>query len=297
MKKFILVACILASLRVNISALSFPSDVLSSSFSEKNTLSPLGFSSRAANDSDTSESLFAELLAFLIIACGVGYYWLNNVRFFDYPYEDDDFVSPADGKYIVRGTLSGLSFTDPGYNRSRFSLDTSLVYLHGFGMGNETRFEGLLFPYAGPCFENLALCNFKKGDFDFTKKGLRDNLRIGGEISLFQTNILSAYFIIQYATWFGNDFSDYKNGCNVGILLRSYPIKPLVIEWRFNAENFPHEFMVMESDLHLGLMIRRYEFFAAWKMLDFLNSGEDESEHFKTLHGCTFGARVYFSVW
>ena len=290
MKKILIFICILFSLRVNCFSLSFPQSALDGSFSENRRLSSLSFTSHDKNDDqkdaeEEADSMFAWLIALGVIAVGVAYYWLNTVRFFDYPYQDDENVSPADGKYIARGSLEGLIFTDPGYNRNRFALDTSLIYLHDFGLGNETRFEGLLFPYFGPYFENLALYNFHTGDFDFLQKGFRDNVKVGGQISVLQTDILSALVLIQYTTWRGEGFSDFRTGCNFGVILRSYPIKPLVLEWKMGSHNYKHGFMVFESNLQLGIMRKAYEIFASWKFIDF--SHEDEDESFGSFHGFT----------
>ncbi|MBQ4378029.1 MAG: hypothetical protein II821_02385 [Treponema sp.] len=295
MKKIIVLICILFSLRVNCFSLSFSPSVFSSSLSETNRFSALSFTSHANEDSnEDADSLFAEVLALALIVAAVGYYWLNTVRFFDYPYQEEN-VSPADGKYIARGTLDGIAFTDPGYNRNRFSADTSLVYLHNLGFGNETRFEGLLFPYFGPFFENLVLGKpFTNGDYSFEEKGLRDNIKLGGQISLIQTNILSASFLIQYTTWRGKGFSDFRKGCNFGLLLRSYPVKPLVLEWKMGSHNYTGDFEVFESDLHFGLMRGPYEFFASWKYLHFYDSENDD--YSKDFNGGTIGLRRYFSL-
>ncbi len=294
MKKILVFACIFIFLRMNGSALSFPQSVFSSSNLETERFQKISFSSSDKNeDEDTANDLFATFIALCVISVGVAYYWLNTVRFFDYPYDEE--ASAADGKYVVRGTFGeSIFYTDPGYHRTRFSLDTSAVYLHGFGFGNETRFEGLLFPYVGPYFENLSLYNAKNGDFDFSQKGFRNNVRLGGLVSLLQTNILSANFIVQYTAWQGEHFDDFRRGATVGLLLRSYPIKPLVLEWKFGYQFFPHDFQIFESDLHVGIMINRYEIFASWKALDFSN--EDTKTHFQTFYGASLGARVYFGL-
>ncbi|MBR1535874.1 MAG: hypothetical protein IJ630_02940 [Treponema sp.] len=297
MKRFLILICILFSFRVNASALSFSPRVFESSLSEKNALShfSLNASSSREEDEETAEDLFAWFVVICVAALGVCYYWFNTVRFLDYPYQDDETVSPADGNYVARGSISGLVLTLPSYSKNRFSFDTSLVYLHNLGIGNETRFEGLLFPYIGPYFENLALGKFyTNGTYDFEKSGFRDNIKLGGQISLLQTNILSAAFLIQYTTWRGNGFEDFKTGCNVGLLLRSYPVKPLVIEWKMGCHNYKHDFSVFESDLHFGFTHGPYEFFASWKYFNFYNSKNDN--YFKDFSGASIGIRRYFCL-
>ncbi|MBR1403288.1 MAG: hypothetical protein IJ558_03855 [Treponema sp.] len=293
MRKLIILACIFVSLRVNVSALTFSETAFDSPCSESGQLSSFSFSSREKSDDENeAESMLAYAIGIGCILFGIGYYWLNNVRFFDYPYDEN--ATPADGNYIARGALSGLRYTDPGYSRNRFTFDTSLVYLHGFGFGSELRFEGLFFPYVGPYFENLVLCNPKNGDSDVSHDGFRDNVKIGGQLSLLQTNIFSATLIVLYTNWLTEHFADFKRGCNVGFLLRSYPIRPLVIEWRFGWQLYSGDFQVSESDFHVGYMLNRYELFASFKSLMFLNTEDDD--FFDDFYGLSLGARVYFSL-
>ena len=295
MKKIIVLICIFFSLKVNLSAspVTFPVSALSTSFSASANFPSLSFASYdREEDEEKANDLFATLIALMVIGLGIAYYWLNTVRFFDYPYCENS--SPADGNYITRGSLEGLTFTNPGFNRTRFAFDSSLVFLNRFGLGNETRFEGLLFPYIGPYFENLALYNFQSGDFDYTQKGLRDNLRTGGQLSLLQTNILSVNFLVQYATWFGKDFDDFKNGVAVGILLRSYPINPLVLEWKACVQDFG-DFSFFDWDLHLGIMREAYEYFVALKFWG-VSDSQDDFENDASI-GMSLGFRRYFSLF
>lgn len=295
MKKALVLICILFSLRTSLSAsdITFGKKAFSASLMSSSPFSSLSFKNSSYDDDvETAEDLFGTFVILVIIGIGIAYYWLNTVQFFDYPYDENS--SPADGNYVTRGYLDGIFYKDPGFNRSRFSLDSSLVYLHGFGLGNETRFEGLLFPYIGPYFENLALYNFQSGKYDFSERGVRDNLKIGGQLSLIQSNLLITNLLVQYTSWYSPQFDFLHKGCAVGILLRSYPVKPLVIEWKLSSQNYPHSFTVFESDFHLGVMRKDYEVFASWKLLSFSNS-EDESFG-DDFSGLTLGLRKYFSL-
>ena len=239
------------------------------------------YSEEESEDDPVAELLLTGLILGLITTAA-GYYYFNTVQFQDFPYQPY-----GDGNYVVRGTIEEFLYTDAGRNRNRFSLGTSLVYLNELGIGNESTFEGLFFPYFGPYFENLAL---------YSREGFCDNIKLGGQLSLLQTNLLSINFLALYTSWFGQGMEDFRNGYGLGLVLRSYPIKPLVVEWKFNFQNYSHDFEVFESNLQAGFMLSRYEFFAAWKVLSFSNTSKNNACHFGNFHGFTIGTRVYFSL-
>ncbi len=113
---------------------------------------------------------------------------------------------------MVRGTIEEFLYTDAGRNRNRFSLGTSLVYLNELGIGNESTFEGLFFPYFGPYFENLAL---------YSREGFCDNIKLGGQLSLLQTNLQAGFMLSRYeffAAWKVLSFSNTSknNACHFG---------------------------------------------------------------------------------
>lgn len=257
------------------------------------------------DDEDNDDVAYAIFLLALVAAAGIGvaYYWMNSVQFLDYPYQEtgEDYPGdeklPGEGNYIMRGNFEDLfTHSDPGYCSNRFSIDTSFVWLNEIGLGAESRFEGLFFPYFGPYFENMALCNFQEGDFRFNEKGFRDNLKLGGQLSLFQSNFISATFLLAYTNWFGDSFDDYNNGVYAGALLRSYPVKPLVLEWKFGWQFYSGDFNVFESNLQVGAMAGKTELFAAWKVLSFDYDGDDFYWHMGNFHGLTLGFRRYFNM-
>lgn len=288
MRKVIVIACILFSLRVNLSALAFPPSAL-----ERPLPARSSFESTEREEAEKeANDMAATVFAFAVIGIGVLYYWANAVQFFDYPYCEES--SPIDGNYITRGSRDGILVKDAGFSKNRFAFSTSVTYFHGFGLGNETSFEGFFFPYFGPYFENLALYNFQNRHYDFEQKGLRNNLRLGGQLSLFQTNLLAISLIVQYASWYGKGFDSYKNGYNVGLLLRSYPVKPLVFELKLCSQNYTDGFSVSEIDFHFGVMQKSCEIFASVKSLDFFNSDDDSD--FDSSFGVSLGLRKYFNI-
>ncbi len=228
----------------------------------------------------------------LVVAAGavISYYWLNTVDFYDYPYWELD--NGKSNKYVIRGEAEGdgIKLSDPGFNDNRFSVDTSFVYLHDFGYGNETRFEGLLFPYYGPCFENLVLYHNADNKAVFATSAFKGNLKLGGQLSLIQSDLLSVNFTLQYATWYGKDVSELKNGVAWGFCMRSYPKKPVALEWRFDSQHYGDS-VVFESNLQAGILNGSNEVFAAWKTM---NINHDEFGYART-DGLTLGFRHHFS--
>lgn len=298
MKKILLFVCILFSLRVNAFSLTFPRDVFQKS--SLHTDFAIQEDGKLGDPWGYAFFLVAAAGVVCVVGSGIVYMWANTAGFTDYPYSD-----PKYNDYIVHGTLEALRPEFPASqfdcNYSRFSLGTSLVYLNDFGIGNETQFEGFFFSYIGPFLENLALYDFNKGSQDFDSKGFRDNIKLGGQISVLQSNILSASFVAQASAWYGNGLPESKCenfmgwGCNLGGFFRSYPIKPLVLEYKFGWQLYSHGFRVFESDLHLGVMLKRFEIFASWKVLDFSNYSE--KEHYKRYDGASLGTRIYFSPY
>ncbi len=255
------------------------------------------------DDEDNAAVALLVLAAFVAAGLVISYYLLNTVQFLDYPYQETgedypgDVELPCEGNYIMRGNLEDLfSYSDPGYCSNRFSIDSSFVWLNEIGLGVETRFEGLFFPYFGPYFENMALGNAQEGDFFFNKKGFRDNLKLGGQVSLLQTNFISANFLLAYTNWFGDGFDSFNNGIYAGFLFRSYPVKPLVFEWKFGWQVFSSDLKIFGSDLQVGVMAGKTELFAAWKVLSFDYDGDDFYWHMGNFHGLSLGFRRYFNI-
>ncbi len=276
-----------------------------------NSLNPVAAVSHANETSDTSsedaeDELAKGIVVLGILACvgiGISYYWLNSVQFLDYPYQDTgeyypgDKKLPGEGNYVMRGEFEDIfTHSDPGYCTNRFSIDTSFVWMNKIGLGAESRFEGLFFPYIGPYIENLAIYNIQKGEFHFNNKGFRDNIKLGGQLSLLQSNLLSANFIFSYTNWSSKSFEDFSNGINVGAVIRSYPIKPLTFEWKFGWQFYSSDFKIFESNLQAGIMMKNYEIFAAWKVLAFDYESDDFYQHFGNFYGFALGLRLHMNL-
>src|SRR5574344_48259 len=208
---------------------------------------------RHYQNNDGTDSL-TELLIQLI---AIGWFYNNfTARYTAYPYADG-------GKYIVfnSSTLAGASPMSENTTRmSRFSADTSAVWLGELGFGNESTFEGFLAAGLGPYFQNLIV-----NDSSNNSTG---NVRLGGQISLFQTNPLSLALILQWSHFYGAAAQSLpQNGFAYGAVFRSYPFNPLVFEWRISAQDFSDNVAITDSNLQAGFMLERFEVFAAWRAM------------------------------
>lgn len=226
----------------------------------------------------TSNS-FSELV--FEICCGVWAVDNLSVSYESYPYA-------VDGKYMHFNSVSftninpcSLNYTDDHF--FRFALSTSGVYVPEIGYGNESIFEGYFFKFFGPLFENTIY---------FDSQKMTGNVKLGGQIALLQTNIISASVFCQWAYWYG-ELSNVvsKCGTSVGFNLRSYPFKPFVLEWRLGYQLFDSLYFT-ESDVRVGIMIHRFEIFGSWKYLSI--SAETTGTQFSKANGFTIGTRLYF---
>ena len=241
----------------------------------------------ASSDSDSG------LFEFLVEMIALGWV-LNNfpVKYTSYPYKYDSPKYLNWNSKITEELNDALAaVTDepqPETRRYRYSLSDSFFYLGDLGTGNEFCFEGLFFPVIGPYFENLALTE-QDGWFHNTY----GNIRLGGQLALISSNIFSATGIIQWSRWYGNTSEILKsNGLSLGMDLRSYPIKPICLQWKFSWQTFTEDVYIYDSLLSAGILIDRLEIFAGWKVLEVGNT--EHKSLSKTWQGASAGCRLYF---
>lgn len=236
-------------------------------------------SSRVRDDvADTFADLIIEILGILW-----GY---NNlgVTYDSYPYA----TSP---KYLCFDSTADafdLSYANHFY---RFALDTSMFCDINLWMGNSTRFEGLLWKFFGPVIELNSFFNTADGNPYLAESGYKANLRIGGDFALIQTNPFSAFFYMQWNHYINIPIGD---SLIAGFILRSYPIKPVLIEWRVNWQFLQEEDFAgsdgifFESHLEAGAMVAGpLEAFAAWNFKSY------PGFEYKG-HGFEAGVRLHF---
>ena len=227
-----------------------------------------------------SDGLFEDLISLL---------WLVNnglVTFEQYPYANDD-------KYLH----FDVSKEDDKNRFYRYSLSSGIFWLPEFSSGIETVFEGYIFKMFGPYFENTVFGDLSAttAPFSVNYNSVYGNFKIGGQFAIVQSNPLSFSIYMQWVRWYGitgQPWSNDKNGLTLGFNMRSYPFKPLTLEWKFGAEVMnPSEDTFIESDLKAGIMINRMEIYLAWKYRCYYMN---ETIFVKESNGLSSGLRVYF---
>lgn len=223
---------------------------------------------------DESESL--GVLLFKLICLG----WAMNqldTAYNQYPY--------SDGKnYIVN------SFTGKNSSAKLFAanVDTQALAFNSLGVGNETRFECMLSPFVRFYAGNTLLYDEDERSGFF---------RVGGSIPIIQFNTFSAFFDMGYMQWYGPSDADVLTDGDFmfGFVLKSSPIKPLILEARFLFQNVTNETQFCETTLHVGFMLyRNVELFGEFKRYSVDHDNGDKMEEIDGWTGGGLGVRAYF---
>lgn len=256
-------------------------------FSEEITFRPCDFYSANKQDDD-DDSIFADLFEIITVIS-----FFNNLltEYDEYPY--------ANGKYINFDSAATYTYTEESlpkvieHRPFRFACDTSVFYHPEFGAGVNARLEGILYKFIGPVFEYSEWVDSKSVNKllnehieDLHPKG---NLRIGAQLSFLQFNPINVYWLLQWSHLFDSDLHySTKNAFLWGIIIRSYPIKPLLLEFRGTAQHFGSDKSIYESHLEIGFMVKgRWEIFGAWN----LSTNEIYKTEYNSLE---LGTRIHF---
>lgn len=153
--------------------------------------------------SDTCADIIVDLLVEVSL-------WNNiNASFDNYPYA----TRP---NYITINENNDGQFY-------RFTLDTNLFYTPAYALyGNDSRIEGFIWKFFGPVFENRIVTTKDYSSY-------YGKMDLGMQFSIFQLSMCTLIFDIKWEHLYG---SFYENGVNIGFGIRSYPVKPLVLEYR-----------------------------------------------------------------
>lgn len=229
----------------------------------------------------SSESEDNSLIVFLAKIAGVFWYYNNfTVRYTSFPYKYENLTYMKWAETETNPEAKTKS--------NRYSASDSFFYLADLGTGNEFCFEGLFFPIIGPYFENLVISE-QDNFFDETY----GNIRLGAQLSILQSNLITITGIVQWSRWYGNISEVLKSsGLALGMDFRFYPLKPLGFQWKFCWQEFDENVYLRDSLLSAGIFLHRYEIFVGWKLLEVGNS--ENLKPTKTWNGISAGCRVYF---
>ena len=192
--------------------------------------------------------------------------------------------------YATRKYYIGYN-ENPGADEKfyRFQFETGFFYFpYSQSLGNESRIEGIVWKFFGPVFEHVIYTDagqaFRRGRIP-----VDGNLRLGLTWNIINFNIINLAYNLQWTFWYG---SRVLHGLCEGLILRSYPIKPLLIEYRANwqhifTDGYDNGSHMFESHLEVGFMVgKREELFGAWK---YFKNGYTGSR----LHGFSTGVRFH----
>lgn len=201
---------------------------------------------------------------------------LNNTTttYGAYPYSPTGYISwaePADDYY-------GLDYVTTGYRSSWFALDSEAIYLDGLGFGSWATLRGHFYRFFGPYLDSWVISD---------GSDLFYGLRVGGSLSLFQSDPFSMSVFAQWVSW--NGILD-REGANIGVELRSFPGRPLALQYRLGYQFFG-SFHMLESDAQLGILFNRFEIFGGYRWWGLLTTSGDLTSDYG---GPEFGVRLHF---
>ncbi len=182
-------------------------------------------------------------------ALGVAWFTHNlSVTYDDFPY--------AHGSRFLSYRTADGGDQDAGFGKF-FRLDVSAEDWYAGSMGNGLRvaLRGKLIPLLGPELETSRLWD---GQNAF------ENTLIGANLSLFQTDLLSADTYLQ-AAWLHGILE--RSGAAFGLSFQSYPFPPLSVSARLGVQVYEN-FSFGEASLQLGYVLDRLEFYAGWRSLE-----------------------------
>lgn len=134
-------------------------------------------------------------------------------------------------------------------------LDFSLLGNEDFdSLGNETKLNISFFKFFGIKIENLM---FPGCECDYY-----GNFKLGGYIQLLKYNPFSCDF---FTAWSMRYDEKNLNGLVFGGTVKSYPLKPVKLEFSAAGHIFTNDEYSMEFTGHIGCLIKSVEIFAQYK--------------------------------
>lgn len=256
-------------------------------------------SSNHNNNNRSSNSSYSDYTIFDFFGEIFEILWLFNnigVTFDRYPYYSGPYINIygiTDEYYYYEGDGDDEDeyyYYEPvnsAYKDFRFEIESSTAFMFNTGLlVEEVRFEGYFWKFFGPDISHTSYWKIFTSEYT-------GNLRIGGEFSWVQTNLFNFSTSFQWDHWYGTKKLD---GLNVGLIVRSYPISPVTLEWRGNfhcvetddARPIDGDGYLYESLLEVGFMIDKgLEFNLAWRYASDYNYNTVDN-------GIAAGIKYYF---
>jgi len=209
-----------------------------------------------ASSSSSGSDPVAEFVARLVVLAWAA----DNVwtTYEDYPYagEAPGFVRWPE----ATGSISseGLGLKDRGGRNGYLTASLTGFGLDGYGAGAWASLEGHFYRFIGPYLETWTLADGSQ------RLG---GYRLGATFSLIQADPFNLSVYGQFNGWYG---VVNRQGGAVGLQLRTYPFRPLVLEARLGGQLF-EKFSVSEGEFQLGWLFGRYEVVAgvrSWTITD-----------------------------
>lgn len=246
---------------------------------------------------DYAAETFGEILADIFL-----FSWLIDnslVNYEKYPYEFDN-------RYLVFSTVDNSETEElippDGTRESRFSISSDAFYSKEKGFGINSEFEGIVFKFVGPVFNNKLFMPQTGIRNRVPAYNLSGRFDLGFRFSIIQSNPFSMFFTCQYSNWYGRfvpDYIDERNGMNIAIEFKSYPVKPLVLNLIFKSQMpFSSNINYDEIVFSAGCMIKNIEVYAAYSFTQVINTGnldttDDDIVH-ERYNSISVGAKCYF---
>lgn len=179
--------------------------------------------------------------------------------------DDEDFIESA----IM------LSQQTNRYKAYRFELQLGAFAFPtqerngGMVCGMEARVEGFAWKFFGPVFEYTVYSDSTHRYFE--PNYLSSNLRLGIQFSIIHWNYFDWSWYLQWTRWDGDiNHFEASNGIAFGSIVRMYPNKPVLLEWRYSIQDpTMDENYIFQSDLELGIMlVGRSQMYVDWRYVD-----------------------------
>lgn len=189
-------------------------------------------------------------IIFQLVFMGWG---INNLTaiYSDYPYFSEPFIQRD---YSTIAPLETKDLLPAPQNKKSwwYTVDVQPFYLQRIGGGSWLTLRGNSWRFFGPYFEVLALTDTHE---------TMGALRLGGTLSIIQTNPFTLNFYGQWISWF--KFLE-RNGGTFGIESRFFIIKPLSFHFRGGFQTFPH-FQIGEAEVKTSFFSGPCEFYLGWR--------------------------------